>query len=78
MGFNHKSCGFAAIKDFVAAQIDELSQLKCFCGYLKNSHLDVNLRNLDWKGFARGYNGPDFWKNQYDTKLQRAYEKFSA
>jgi hypothetical protein len=76
MGFNHKSCGFDTVGAFVLAQSNEFEQLNCFCNYLKNSHLDVNLRNNDWKGFARGYNGSDYWKNQYDTKLKSAYETF--
>jgi len=78
MGFNADRCGFNNVKDFVASQNDEFSQLKCFCNYLQNSHLDVNLRNLDWKGFARGYNGADYTKNQYDIKLQKAYDQFKA
>jgi hypothetical protein len=76
MGFNHKACGYDTVKDFVNAQADEFNQLQCFCNYIRSTHLDVNLRNHDWKGFARGYNGPDYWKNQYDTKLQRAFDGF--
>ena len=41
---------------------------------LRNS---INQSNKDWKGFARGYNGPAYWKNMYDTKLKNAYLKYS-
>jgi hypothetical protein len=70
------ACGYTNVGDFVAAQNDEFTQLQSFCNYLKSTHLYVNLQNLDWKGFARGYNGPDYAKNQYDTKLAKAYSGF--
>jgi hypothetical protein len=77
MGFNYKACGYKLVKDFVTAQDDEYSQLKCFCNYIKNQHLDVNLIHLDWAGFARAYNGPEYTQNQYDAKLKRAYDKYN-
>lgn len=77
MGFNHKACGYNTVQEFVSAQAEEANQLMSFCNYLRSTHLDVNLRNHDWKGFARGYNGADYWKNQYDTKLQKAYDAFN-
>jgi len=78
MGFNHKSCGFSTVQQFVKAQQDEFEQLNAFCNYLQSTHLNVNLQHRDWKGFARGYNGPEYYKNQYDSKLQKAYEAFKA
>lgn len=78
MGFNYASCNYNSVKEFVDAQNDEFNQLQCFCNYLKKSLLDVNLRNRDWKGFARGYNGSDYWKNQYDIKLKKAYDSFNG
>lgn len=77
MGFNHKTCGFSTVQKFVQAQQDEFEQLNAFASYLLHTHLSVNLKHKDWKGFARGYNGPDYWKNKYDTKLQTAYAGFS-
>lgn len=77
MGFNYKACGYNSVADYVAAQADEAKQLMCFCSYLKDSHLDVNLRIHDWAGFARGYNGPDYAKNQYDIKLRNAFNSFN-
>lgn len=76
MGNNHAACGYAKVADFVAAQTDEYKQLLCFCTYLKSTHIDLHLQHLDWKGFARAYNGADYAKNQYDTKLQAAYLNF--
>jgi hypothetical protein len=34
------------------------------------------LRDKDWAGFARRYNGPAYAENKYDEKLSAAYEKF--
>ena len=31
----------------------------------------------DWATFARRYNGPGYAKNDYDGKLQRAYDRFA-
>ncbi len=78
MGFNYASCGYKSVADFVNDQADEAKQLQCFCNYLKSTHLNVNLQHLDWAGFARGYNGPDYLQNQYDKKLAAAYQKFST
>lgn len=77
MGFNYKICGYDTVEEFVDAQQSEYNQLDCFSNYILNNHLDVNLQNKDWKGFARGYNGPEYWRNRYDYKLKKAYEYFS-
>ena len=55
----------------------EEAQLDLFANYIKTVFLDDELRGLDWKGFARGYNGPAYAKNQYDIKLKNAFLKFS-
>ena len=34
------------------------------------------LRNLDWKEFARHYNGSGYAQNQYDKRLEKAYAKY--
>ncbi|MBV5553030.1 N-acetylmuramidase family protein, partial [Pseudomonas aeruginosa] len=33
------------------------------------------LKARKWADFARLYNGPDYKRNLYDTKLARAYEQ---
>jgi hypothetical protein len=79
MGFNHKTCGFDTVRGFVEdLSMGEVNQLNAFCTYIKSVMLDDELRHKDWKGFARAYNGPAYWKNQYDTKLQKAYQKYAA
>lgn len=76
MGFNYAACGYSSVDDFVSAQANEFTQLQCFSNYIKNTHLNVNLKNLDWAGFAQAYNGKDYRANDYDTKLKAAYDKY--
>jgi hypothetical protein len=74
MGFNFALCQFLSLEDFLSAMHkDEQSHLKAFCYYLINSHLDLYLSRRDWTAFARRYNGPLYWKNRYDERLERAY-----
>ncbi len=51
----------------------EDDHLSAFVRFVKLNQLDDELRRRDWTGFARGYNGPAFLKNRYDTKLAAAY-----
>lgn len=74
MGDNYALCGFATPQDFVAAMVEsEDRQLEAFVAFLKKRKLDDELQRLDWEGFARGYNGPNFRANEYDKKLAAAY-----
>lgn len=78
MGFNFSICGFATVDEFYdAMQKDERSHLDAFCEYLKHNGLDDALREHGWGDFAKGYNGPEYWKNNYDKKLEQAYDKHS-
>ena len=36
------------------------------------------LRSLDWAAFAYCYNGPQYAKNQYDTKMAKLYAQLKA
>jgi N-acetylmuramidase len=77
MGFNYELCGFKDPHTMVdvMTQGGEPAQLQAFINYIKATHLDDELRNKDWAGFASGYNGPSYRKNLYDTKLKNAYLK---
>lgn len=79
MGFNFALCEFKTVEDFVAAmRKDENEQLWAFTGYVMHSGLDDELRALNWAAFAKGYNGPEYQKNQYDLKLAKAFAKFDV
>lgn len=40
------------------------------------SYLVDELQRHDWAGFARGYNGAGYKRNNYDEKLRQAYNKY--
>ena len=79
MGFNHKVCGCETVQDFVTAMSEnEGRHLDLFASFVRNNSLVQYLRDKDWAGFARRYNGPAYAENRYDEKLSAAYEKFLA
>jgi len=75
LGMNHKAAGFASVDTFVKAMCQtEADHLKAFVSFIKASPgLLVALRERDWSGFARRYNGPEYHKNHYDEKMADAY-----
>jgi len=76
MGFNHELAGFANVNDMVAAMVkDEDGQLMAVANFIKNTNLAGALQRRNWVSFARGYNGRDFKKNDYDTRLAAAHAK---
>lgn len=78
MGFNAGLCGYSCAEAMVEAfKEDEEIQLKAMVDFIVTAGLDDELRRHDWRGFARGYNGPEYAKNSYHIKLARAYAKWS-
>ena len=78
MGDNCRMCGFANVEDFVTAMVaGEPEQLDAFVQFVKKAGLDDELARLDWRGFARGYNGPSYEANKYHQKLEAAYRLHS-
>lgn len=78
MGFNFEYCGYSDVFSFVEAmQVSEREHLLAFIGFVKSLKLDKYLISKKWGKFAEGYNGKDYKKNNYDTKLKAAYIKFS-
>jgi len=74
MGFNHQVAGFSSAEELVAAMMhDETNQLLAMANFISGNGLDRALRRHDWVAFARGYNGPDFARNEYDTRLKAAH-----
>ena len=79
LGVNHRAAGFETVEAFVEAQRDsEGAQLDGFVGFVITNRLDDELRDKRWADFARGYNGPGFKQNRYDTKMAEAYAVFAA
>lgn len=78
MGFNYKLAGFDNPEDMVLAMMeDEEVHLAAAINFIINAGLDDELRAHNWEGFARGYNGKQFKKNNYDTRLAESFRKWS-
>ena len=77
MGQYFSLAGYSDVETLVAAMIEsEGAQLDAFRAYLESTRLAAPLRSHDWASFARGYNGPDYAANHYDTQLSAAYQRF--
>lgn len=78
MGFNHSTVGYPTAEAMVEAFCDdEEAHLEAMVQFIIMNNLDDELRNHDWRGFARGYNGAGYARNNYHTKLEQAYRKWS-
>ncbi|RJX33603.1 MAG: DUF3380 domain-containing protein [Desulfurivibrio sp.] len=78
MGFNAEISGYAGVEEMITAMtISENHQLLGMAGEITSNRLDRALRAHDWAAFARGYNGPEYAKNSYDTRLAAAYQKYT-
>lgn len=79
MGFNHESAGFNSAAAMAKAMIKgEDQQLAAMAGFLNANGLTAKLINKDWANFAKIYNGPNYWQNQYDVKLAQQYQRFTS
>lgn len=80
MCFHWKRLGYASVQAFVAAMTaGESQQLDAFTRSIESDPaLHKALKARKWAEFARLYNGPDYLRNLYDTKLQRAYERHAS
>ena len=78
MGFNHTMAGYKSAKAMVEHfKLDEENHLEAMIKFIISAGLDDELRAHDWRGFARGYNGAGYAKNNYHTKLAASYAKWA-
>ena len=77
MGFNWQRLGYASVQDFVQAMsTSESHQFEAFVRFIETDPvLHKALKAGKWADFAKLYNGPDYKRNLYDIKLQRAFER---
>ena len=74
MGFHAESLGFSDVEALVTAmRAGEDEQLRAMTNFIVAENLHRPLQEEDWVAFARGYNGSDFAKNQYDVRLRHEY-----
>jgi hypothetical protein len=79
MGFHAGSLGFETVDEMVLGMtVSEDRQLEAMIQFVLSAGLKSALRQKDWTRFARVYNGPGFARNQYDEKLQFAYDDLVA
>lgn len=78
MGSNYAMCGYKSVFEMWHDCHSVIGQVRSMVGFIKSAHLDDELRDLRWAAFARGYNGPAYKRNRYDTKMAAAYKKYGG
>lgn len=77
-GFNYAKCGCDSVEEFVRLMShSELEQLELFAKFITNAGMLDDLKNKNWAGFARKYNGAGYAKRGYHKKMAAAYKRFS-
>lgn len=76
MGENCTLVGYSDVASMVTAMVgSEDNQLSAVANFIMASNLASALGSHDWARFARGYNGPNYAVNNYDTNLADAYTR---
>lgn len=77
MGFNHTSCGYKDVHDFVKAMCESNdAQVRAAAEFIyRHPTMRNALIEKDWEAFAKAYNGPGYKDNKYDEKMDTAYHK---
>jgi hypothetical protein len=80
MGYHWQRLGYANLADFVARMHqDEREHFEAFVRFIESDPaLHKALKGKKWAQFAKLYNGPNYARNLYDVKLERAYERHAA
>ena len=77
LGSHATNVGYNSVDDMVTAMAcSEDKQLEAVVGFIQWQNLEKALHQQNWAAYARSYNGVDYAKNQYDTKLSLAYNLF--
>lgn len=77
MGYHWQRLDYASVQDFVAAMNrSEAEHLEAFVRFIETDPaLHKALKALKWATVAKLYNGPNYQRNLYDVKLERAFER---
>ena len=80
MGFNFEDGGYSSVREFVDAMCkSEDEQVIAAARFIcKNNGMKKALINKDWATFASLYNGPKYYENKYDEKLECEYIKLKG
>lgn len=74
LGENYALAGFPDVASMVGAMANsENSQMDAFRSFIQSAHLAGHLQAQNWAAFALGYNGADYQRLHYDTRLAAAF-----
>lgn len=78
MGFHWQGLGYASAVEYSEAMHrNEGEHLEAFVRFIKQDKaLHTALKDRDWPSFAARYNGPAYARNQYDTRMAAAYDRY--
>lgn len=82
MGYHWQALDYQSAHEFETMMSEsEKNQLDAFYRFItlpSNKKILTSMKNKDFVSFAKYYNGTGYKKNQYDEKLQAAYEHFKT
>jgi N-acetylmuramidase/Putative peptidoglycan binding domain len=76
LGKSWNKTGAASLDAFLMIMFtSERSQLDGFVAFVKHNHLAGELKNLNWRAFAFGYNGHSYANQHYDVKIAHKFQQ---
>lgn len=79
MGAHWAWLGYATVDALVAETRESAAgQIRLMARYILKAGLVKPLALHDWPAVARGYNGPGYRANRYDTRLAQAFARHAA
>jgi hypothetical protein len=77
MGSHWRSLGYSSAQHLMKTACSGIpGQTELMARFIQKNGLTNNLRQKNWKAFARAYNGPAYRQNRYDEKMARAYIRY--
>lgn len=78
MGAHAERLGYRDVFEMWEAAHTLEGQIDHIVLYIERFGLVDELQRLDFAGFARGYNGPNYRRFAYDTKMRNSYARFGG
>ncbi len=77
MAYHWNDLGYASVDAFYSAMNSVGGQLLAMAKFIRFAGLVDELQRLDFDGFARGYNGANYRKYGYATKMRQVYQQLT-